>query len=71
MDLFLYTLLTLAVIGLMALLFGGGSETLPIQNPREIPYLRPTKGIPKKGLIVGLGILGLAYWLGSKKGGNN
>ena len=43
------------------------AEPIPTQVLGSPTYFRSNKGIAKRGLLIGLIVLGVAYYLGSRK----
>ncbi len=67
-----YLLPAIAIGVLVTLLFIPRKRAEPAltQVLSSPTYFRSNKGIAKRGLLIGLVVLGLAYYLGSRKGEN-
>ena len=66
-----FTIIPLTIVGILVFLLfmpiKRVSKSLPAQSPKRGPYSRPGQKLSGRGLIISLTILGLAYYLGSKK----
>ena len=76
LETWLFIVIPLTVAGLLGgLLFitqayKEKTEPVPTQVLGRPTYFRSNKRISKRGLLIGLVVLGLAYYLGSRKEGN-